>query len=454
MARRHHPRRRRPARRAARPEDRNHAPIAASRTGMKGPIARATLRTSAVLGLRLFVQAGTLLLVARLLGPHDFGAFAGVAALAVMLGTLSTFGMHLVLLGEMSRDPARRDRVMSYAVPYTLACGALLLAIFLVICLTGLQEAEVPLQILLVIGITETLLQPLLALPVSEQLAQGHIARSQLLTTLPLALRLGAVACVSLLAPTDPLTVYGYVYLAASLIALAFTTLALPAAWPPPWHWRLATSAELREAAGYAILNVTAVSPAELDKTLATKLLPLTESGVYAAAARVIGAATLPVSAMVLSALPRLFREGRSQPGRTARLLRWIFGAALTYSILLSATLWLAAPAFAWLFGTKYRGFESMMRWLCLAVPGMTLRLVMGSVLMALGKPWMRVGFEMTGLLVLLVTSVVLTARLGIIGMPLALASSEWAMCLFGGYLLLVTLQSDQRQAAKTETDC
>jgi hypothetical protein len=31
---------------------------------MAGPIARATLRTSSVLGLRLFAQAGTLLLVA------------------------------------------------------------------------------------------------------------------------------------------------------------------------------------------------------------------------------------------------------------------------------------------------------------------------------------------------------------------------------------------------------
>ncbi|MGH8403185.1 MAG: lipopolysaccharide biosynthesis protein, partial [Gammaproteobacteria bacterium] len=58
----------------------------------KGPIARGTIRTGIVLGLRLLVQAGTLLLVARLLGPREYGAFAGVAALAVMLGTLATFG--------------------------------------------------------------------------------------------------------------------------------------------------------------------------------------------------------------------------------------------------------------------------------------------------------------------------------------------------------------------------
>ena len=50
---------------------------------MTGPIARGTLRTTFVPGLRLPVQAGTLLLVARMLGPQQFGAFAGVAALMV-----------------------------------------------------------------------------------------------------------------------------------------------------------------------------------------------------------------------------------------------------------------------------------------------------------------------------------------------------------------------------------
>jgi len=411
---------------------------------MKGPIARGTIRTTFVLGLRLLVQAGTLLLVARLLGPRNFGAFAGIAALAVMLGTLSTFGMHLILLGEMSRDPARREHVMSYAVPVTLACGTALLAIYLAICLVGLREAAVPLHVLLVIGVTETLLQPLFGLLVSEHIALGRVARSQLLTVLPLAMRLSIAVSILLLALADPLTFYAYGYLAASLLALVFTTAAMTSPWPSFKSWRLPDRAELREAFGYAALNVTATTPAELDKTLAIKLLPLADSGVYAAGARAIGAATLPISAMMLSALPRLFREGQSQPGRTAHLLRWIFAVASVYGFLLAAGLWLAAPIFAWLFGTKFHGIEYMMHWLCLAVPGMTLRMTAGSVLMALGKPWMRVEFEVTGLLVLLIASVALTSHFGMIGMPLALASSEWSMTAIGCLLLYVTVRSNR----------
>jgi len=399
---------------------------------MKGPIARGTIRTTVVLGLRLLVQAGTLLLIARLLGPDQFGAFAGVAALAVMLGTLATFGTHLVLLGEVSKDPNRRAQVLHYAVPSTLICGGLLLAIYMAISLLALREASVPIAVLIAIGVTETVLQPLFTLPAMEFLALGQIARSQLLQTLPMVLRLAAAATVFLLHPIDPLAAYGYGYLAASVIALGVATLTMPAPWPSPRDWHAPSKVQLREAVGYAALNITATTPAELDKTLAIKLLPLPAAGLYAAGARVIGAATLPVIAMMLSALPRLFREGQDRPKRTDRLLRWIFLVSLTYGAALVVVFWFAAPAFGWIFGAKYAGLVHTIHWLCLAIPGMTLRVAAGNVLMAVGRPWMRVGFEIAGLVILVVTAATLTARYGAIGMPVALACSEWGMAVLG----------------------
>lgn len=410
----------------------------------QGPIARGTIRTGFVLGLRLLVQAGTLLLVARMLGPHQFGAFAGVAALAVILGALASFGTNVVLLGEVSKDPAQRAAVLPYAIPCTLLCGAALLSIYLAVATLALADADVPLPVLAAIGITEMLLQPLLTLASSEHLGLGRIARSQLLVILPLALRLGAAITVFVLTSANPLTAYGYGYFAASLIALAIAMATLPTRWPTIGSWRLPRGAEVRNAAGYAVLNITATSPAELDKTLATRFLPLAASGLYAAGARVVGATMLPIGAMMLSALPRLFREGHDQLGRTARLLRWIFAAALCYSIVLAAVLWLAAPIFVWVFGAKYHGIEHVIHWLTLAVPGMAIRMAAGSVVMALGKPWIRAGFELAGLVVLVVAAGSLVPRVGAVGMPLALACSEWSMAILGSVITIGALNSLQ----------
>ena len=408
-----------------------------------GPIASATLRTSAVLGLRLVVQAGTLLLVARLLGPHGFGAFAGVAALAVMLGTLSTFGTHIVLLAEVSREPQRRAAVLPFALSTTLICGSLLFALYLLLATTLLGEADIGLDVLVALGLAELILQPLLNLPGAEHQGHGRIATSQLLITLPLALRLLAAGTVWLLHTADPLRAYAWGYLGASALALLVATLSLRQAWPALRDWRLPRLAELRHAAGYAVLNLTAIGPTELDKTLALKLLPLAVAGVYAAGARAIGALTLPVIAMMLSALPRLFREGQTDRTRSAHLLRWVFAAALGYSLVLAAMLWIAAPLFDLLFGPRYQGLSDTIRWLTLAVPGMALRIAAGSALMALGKPRMRVGFELGGLVVLATAAMLLAPRWALSGMPLALACSEWSMAMLGWLLISASRRSN-----------
>lgn len=390
------------------------------------------MRTSIVLGGRLLVQAGTLLAVARMLGPHRFGLYAGIVALAVMLGALSTFGTHFVLLGEVSKQSGRRDRVLSYAVPTTLACGTLLLVVYLLICRMFQHEADISTSAILAIGIAEIWIQPLFGLPAIEHLALDRTARSQMLTTFPLALRLIAAGSILWWAPSNPLTIYAFLYLAASLAALALASGTMDKPWPRIQNWRLPGKQELGEAAGYAAIAITSSSPAELDKTLASRLLSLAGAGIYSAGARVIGASTLPVIAMMLSALPRLFREGRGQSMASTRLLRWIFVAAFGYSIALAAALWFFAPLIAWLFGAKYQALAQMIRWLCLAVPFMALRIASGNVLMALGKPWGRVGYEATGIFMLSVSAVLLTKLFGVIGMPLALASSEFCMSTVG----------------------
>ena len=404
---------------------------------MKGPIATRTISTSFVLGLRLILQAATLVLLTRTLGPGGFGAYAGVAALAVLFGTLSSFGTHLILLGEMSKDSSRRAEVLRYGVPVTLSCGTVSLLVYLLIGVFAFREMSISFGVFLSVGLAEILLQPLFVMPATEHLALGRTARSQLWLNLPLSLRVLAAYAVYLLQPLDPLAVFGFGYLAAALLSLFIATSRMQASWPAISSWRWPTSQELRIATGHSVLSITASAPSELDKVLATKLLQLTDSGLYASAARMMGAATLPVVALMLSALPRLFRDGINHSIQSTRFLRWVFAAALIYSVILSLVMWLISPVFVWLFGTEYVGIELMIFWLCFAMPGMALRLVAGSVLLAIGRPWMRTGFEVLGIVVLVIAAAILTGGLGTIGMPIALACSEWTMACVGAALII-----------------
>lgn len=406
---------------------------------LKGPIARATIRTSFVLGLRLIVQAGTLLLVARMLGPADYGAFAAIAALAVLMGTFATFGTHLVLLAEISKKPDQRQPVLAYAVPTTLISGSVLLLLYLAAGQFWLANASVPLQVMACIGLAETLLLPLYLLPATEELALEKTARSQLLVIFPLALRMAVAGIVMLLAPAQPLVLFAWLYLATALLALVCMKVYKHDAWLQPKQWKLPNRAQLKHSVGYATLSLTAAGPSELDKMLAVKLLPLGVSGLYAAASRVIGAATLPVTALLLSALPRLFRQAGEHSAQSQRLNRWIYLSVLIYGMALAGLLWFAAPAVQWLFGSQYQGMGDMLRWLCLAVPGLVLRLTVASILMTQDKPWLRAGFEVFGMATLAIAAFALYPQFGAKGMALALAASEWGMVLIAMIFIKLT---------------
>lgn len=402
---------------------------------MRQSVLRSAVSTSLVLVLRLIVQAAALLLVARLLGPEDFGAFAGISALAVMFGAFSTFGTHFVLLGQVAKDPGQRESVLAYALPITMILGVLLLAVFLLACGLLFSSRGIPLELLVAIGLAEVLLQPFFSLLISENLALGRTAYSQLLATLPLLLRLIAVIVVVFWGLPKPLTAYAGGYVLASVASLGFAFKYSAQAWPRLSLLRLPTRKELIHAAGYAAQSVTSFAPSEVDKVLAAKLLPVSSAGLYSVSARIVSAVTLPVIALMLSALPRLFREGLSQGG--GGLVRWIFSITITYGLVLAATLWIAAPLFVLLLGGEYAGVERMIRYLCFAVPGIAMHVAVSSVLMTLGVPWLRFGFEVLGMGLLAIFSVYLIPRFGDNGMPLALACSEWLMATLGVGLVI-----------------
>ena len=53
-------------------------------------------------------------------------------------------------------------------------------------------------------------------------------------------------------------------------------------------------------------------------------------------------------------------------------------------------TLRLRSICVEWLFGSQYQGMADMLRWLCLAVPFLSLRFAAANILMAQNRPWLR----------------------------------------------------------------
>jgi len=415
------------------------------RRRVSGPIARGAVRTSGVLAARLLVQAATLLILARQLGPAQFGALAALLAWAMFLGTLATFGTHLVVARDLARDAEKRDSLLPVVLGTTAFCGFVLLFVYLLTAIALRHELSTGWLTVVCIGVAELIVQPLLMIASMERLAAGQVARSQLLKMLPLPLQLAAATCLWLFSWSSPLLVYAGGHLTSTLIAITVGLALLERPWPKPQEWRLLNQRGWKDNSGFALLALTASGPTELDKVLAARLLPLEMAGIYSAASRMMGALVVPVSSLMISALPRLFREsgnGLPQPA----LLRWIFGGSLAYGVTAAAALWLLSPVVQLLFGNGFDELSRVTGWLSLVVPGLCLRQAAASILMTMGNPWARVGIEAAGTALLVASATALVLGGVTQGVVIAVICAETAMAAFSwGWIVARYFGNDHR---------
>lgn len=403
----------------------------------RGPIARGTLGTTGALGLRVALQASTLVILARLLGPSGLASYIALGGLAVLFGTLATGGTHLILLRDLSREPSEGSSALRMPLGTTVATGSGLLAIYVLLSHVALGHLDPSGLVALCLGASELLLQPVLLVWAQTFHARGQVVRSQLLLALPLGIRLLIAACVAWVAPSHPLEVFAAGHLLAVSVALGLGVTGARRTWPAPSSWRIATWAEWKDSVRYALVAVGANGLSELDKILAARILAPGIAGAYSAASRVAGALVMPVAAMMSAAMPRLFREG-ADPSRGLKIHFWLLGSAIGWGIVAAVTAWFVSPLLGPLFGQGYALSGESLRWLACAIPAIALRTTAANILMTQERPGTRLALEIGGWLLLALLTWRLAMPNGLQGMAVALVVTEWgtAFCSWAAVML------------------
>lgn len=403
---------------------------------MRGRLARSSLQTSVLLGLRVLTQAAVLILLTRLLGPQTYGAFAAAASLAVVLGILPNLGSGYVMMARAPHSKDTVSEVWRYAWPLTVLLGLLLLTVYVPVARLIGSTNPLSLPVLFYLGATELLIVPFTMLLSFSLQARQRVPMSQFVQWLPLGLRVLAVLPCFFIAVSARLPAYALFQSLAALIGLGigFTITNRTGAlyWRPRWP----NKAELSLGTSYAVMHLVAANPSELDKVLAVRLVGEHDAGVYAAATRVMGALVTPVTAMLLAAQPRLFQHAYQSTDQGNQLIRMIALLALGWGLLCWVLLSLCSPFLPWLFGPRFAAMAPLMPWLAVVAIPLSMRFAAGTILVALGRPLERLGFELSGIAILLAAMLLLTPSLGIHGLALALFSSESSMALIGWWLV------------------
>jgi len=188
-----------------------------------------------------------------------------------------------------------------------------------------------------------------------------------------------------------------------------------------------------KEGIPFVVGSVATTGGAELDKTVLLRLAGGAVAGHYAAAYRIVSAAMIPVSSMILAIAPRMFRGDYATRTRlpTSALL-----ATLIYATGAAGLIWLLAPLTYYLLGDAFRDSEHILRWLSIIVLTGCLRQVISASLTTADKQWTRNMIEFASMVLVLGLLLTTVPAMGAKGAVLAVVMGD-LLAITVGYLSL-----------------
>ncbi len=333
-----------------------------------GLVAKGTLAMTAGMSLRTLAQAIIFLIIARVLGISDYGAYAAVLALSSIFGCFSGWGTHVLMLRDVSRNPNNFAAAWGRTLAAFTISAPVLFAIYVAFAWIMLP-ADLPFSVIALIGLGDLIFAPVGLSAVTA--FQGHDlhGRVALLSLVPVLLRLACAIALIPLALVFPdvmrlkiwATLYAVAALAATLYAWHMVRKDIGPAGKPDWIYIWSS---LREGLAFAFSSAALKVYADIDKVMLVRLATMEAAGAYSAGYRMADMATVPVFSLLSAAMPRFFRAGEGGVPAALAYAHRILLAPVIYSILAGLGLYLCADILPLLLGLAYADAVSSLRWL------------------------------------------------------------------------------------------
>ena len=329
------------------------------------PLARNTLWALGGSGARLLIQAAYFIIIARCLGPGQYGAFIAATALMAVMSPFVGLGYGSLLIKNVSRDRLLFSEYWGNGLIITVASGSILSFLAMAVCRLVLPRS-IPMLVIVLIGVSDLIFMKLLDLGALAFQSVERLSGNARLNVLASLTRLIGIAGLALAVSHPGVLAWSAVYLAGSiaagLIAVAWVTFSLGIP-------KLALHRIRGEGAEGFFFSVSLSAQTiynDIDKTMVARLATLEAAGVYAAAYRLIDVAFIPVRALLSAAYPGFFRIGKDGLGATIRHTRRLLVRIIPYPLFASMALLLGAPLVPHILGHQYADITEALRWLAL----------------------------------------------------------------------------------------
>ncbi|MDQ3385594.1 MAG: oligosaccharide flippase family protein [Actinomycetota bacterium] len=301
----------------------------------------------------LLAGVANFLLLARALGPADYGVIAGAWALILATSPVAILGANRLVTRGIASRGQRPSEALGEGLLTVVLGGTV--ALVLLVALHPFLLPQVPVELIVGLGIADIFCLGATLCLSALLYATGSGRAVSLVAVVSSTAKLAAVLIFTLTGGDDPVR---WAQLYASLSVLA-VVLQLGWSWrrfgrpSPGWRglWDRA-----RSGFGFSLNNASVTVLTDFDKTLLVRDGFTTDAGVYGVAYRLTTMAALPIIGVMHATFPRFFAIGEAGGLRaTTAFARKLAFPLAAYGVLAGLTLIVVAPLIPLVVGEGFR---------------------------------------------------------------------------------------------------
>ncbi len=315
-------------------------------------------------GSGFLLQSIYFILIARLLGPSEYGMYAGAFALTSIIGQYSGMGSGTLFLRYVTADPRQFSVYWGNILMTTTAASILIVAILSSLPGQLLGSGSRPIVLLAAVANCFCFQLTASAAKVFQTYEQLRITAGLTLAN-NLARTLAAGAMLGFLHRASAYQ-WSVATVVLSLFTAAASVIIVTVKFGKPKFSMVQMRRDLLEGFGFSFASSTATAYNDIDKTMLSHYGMNAANGIYSMAYRIVDVATIPLLAIREAAMPRFFRSGAAGIRDAASLAAALLKRAVPLGLLATVVVFVTAPLIPHLAGSGFRETVSALRWLCL----------------------------------------------------------------------------------------
>ena len=321
--------------------------------------------------------------LAHLLGPKEYGIFAGAFAFVGIAMPYSALGSGMLFMRYVSTAPEKFPEYWGNILFSTLGVGSLLTVGLHLVAPRVLNSASAALVMFVAAG--NCIFGQLIICMSQIFQAFDQLRMTAMLTTLGNLLRLLTVVLMALVWHHATAQKWALCSLLGSLLASAIGCVIVTLRFGKPQLASKLFFRTMREGLGFSFAGSAQSAYNDIDKAMLSHYGMNVQNGIYTMAYRIADVATTPISAIDSAALPRYFRQAEQSTASVKNMSARIAKRTALLGFVMAAGMFLAAPLIPRILGQGFVMTAFAMRWLCLLPIFRGIHQLTGSAITGLG---------------------------------------------------------------------